>query len=322
MAELAANNAPISADTAEAEVEEGELGVEVGTAATKKESFLKAIKQVQNDAKKLLKRQKKQASLKLAPDQLQKLLVVDDAEANDRSTSHTAFDEFDILEKGARLSLEEFDDIDSIKFGDTNDKINDTWHSNEKGKYFSFKVNRFAQAKSLVMKESEEMYALRQAVADLSIYINNFQGQLKRLVAAIRRRRTNLDELRKYIEKRQEQLMRYGFDEKLRLPYFLAGKLNVKIAELRIQILEESQRVLETRIFDAEALKTTTQVKLTTFPESKRKRKSWRAGSGFFSSPSKIVTSPKKKSRKYTEKLKFRFIGREAKRSRAARREQ
>ena len=101
-----------------------------------------------------------------------------------------------------------------------------------------------------------------------------------------------MNELRKYVEKRQEQLLRYGFDERLRLPYFLAGKLNVKIAELRIQILEESKRVLETRIFDAETLKTTTQLKLTSFPASKRKRKSWKAGAGFFSSPSKILTSP------------------------------
>ena len=107
------------------ETEEGDVGEDIGKTMTKKEIFFQAIKQVQTDAKKLLKRQNKQASLKLAPDQLQKLLVVDDAEANDRSTSHAAFDEFDILEKGARLSLEEFDDIDSIKFGDTSGKVND-----------------------------------------------------------------------------------------------------------------------------------------------------------------------------------------------------
>ena len=73
------------------------------------------------------------------------------------------------------------------------------------------------------MKESEEMYALRQAVADLGMYINNLQGQLKKLASALRRRRNNLNELRKYVEKRQEQLLRYGFDERLRLPYFWLG---------------------------------------------------------------------------------------------------
>ena len=170
----------VSAVAPGTETEEGEVGAEIGKTTTKRKHFLQAIKQVQNDAKKLLKRQNKQASLKLAPDQLQKLLVVDDAEANNRSTSHAAFDEFDILEKGARLSLEEFDDIDSIKFGDTNGKVNDVWNRGEEEKYFSFKANRFAQAKSLVMKESEEMYALRQAVADLGMYINNLQSQLKK----------------------------------------------------------------------------------------------------------------------------------------------
>ena len=74
------------------------------------------------------------------------------------------------------------------------------------------------------------MYLLRQAVADLTVYIDNFKEQLKKLNIALRRRLQKLEELRKYTENRQAQLMRYGFDKQLRLPYFLAGKLNIKIA--------------------------------------------------------------------------------------------
>ena len=86
----------------------------------------------------------------------------------------------------------------------------------------------------------------RQAVADLGMYINNLQSQLKKLASALRRRRNNLNELRKYVEKRQEQLMRYGFDERLRLPYFLA-ETECKNSGVAYTDSEESKRVLETR---------------------------------------------------------------------------
>ena len=149
---------------------------------------------------------------------------------DDRISTDAGFDEFDILDKGSRLSLEEFDALDSIKFGDTDHHVNKTFNVKEEELYFDFKSNRFAQVKSLLWKESEEMYLLRQAVADLTVYIDNFKEQLKKLNIALRRRLQKLEELRKYTENRQAQLMRYGFDKQLRLPYFLAGKLNIKIA--------------------------------------------------------------------------------------------
>ena len=230
--------------------------------------FLNVTSKLKLRAEQIFKSQKRQASIKLKPQQLKALLAKrDDREASVEDLN----DRFD-FPRGASRSSSISEDVYNSALEAAGVEIGD--------ELLLKQTSRLAQMKSLFMKESEEIFVLRQTAAELTRYIGLFKKELQRLQQKEKRCSQKLSAMAKSAVSRKKQLEGYGFSSAMALPFETLALAHIRVEQENANIQNECIRVVNNRLLESEALETSIKLKIVNTPKERRSRSSW--GKVFF----------------------------------------
>ena len=233
---------------------------------TKMSSFTLVASKLKQQAAERFEKKKKHASIKLKPDQIKALLARKD---ESKSTSVDEHDSFDFSGRGNRGSIGEEKELHKLGAETEGDE--------SRGDLFVLKTSRFAQMKCLFLKESEEVYMLRQTLSDLRRYMTRLQKELTALRAKLERQQNSVEAMRADIVVRTKQLTLYGFNASMRYPFELVSSQYIAAEQLRVQSTQECIRVVNTRVFESETLMISVALRIEALPENRRSRSGWAA---------------------------------------------